>query len=64
VTFGHNAKLNPKYFRPYRILDRVGEVAYKLEFPLNLKIHNVFHVSQLKKYVSGAVVSTELPDQA
>ena len=44
-------KLQPKFVRPYKILQRVGNVVYRLELPPNLsRIHNIFHVSLLKKY--------------
>ena len=44
-------KLNPKYLGPFEILAKVGPVAYRLALPPNLaQIHDVFHVSQLKKY--------------
>jgi hypothetical protein len=43
-------KLSPRFIGPFRIFRRVGEMAYQLELPDNLSdVHNVFHVSQLKK---------------
>jgi hypothetical protein len=43
-------KLAYKYFGPYKILDRVGQVSYRLELPEGTKVHNVFHVSQIKEF--------------
>ncbi|KAK6140572.1 hypothetical protein DH2020_025685 [Rehmannia glutinosa] len=44
-------KLSPRYVRPYKILQRIGKLAYRLELPAPYAgMHNVFHVSRLKKY--------------
>ncbi|XP_070674756.1 uncharacterized protein [Malus domestica] len=53
VRFGKRGTLSLRYIGPYVIIERVGEVAYRLELPQELsKVHNVFHVSMLRHYIS------------
>ncbi|KAA3466695.1 DNA/RNA polymerases superfamily protein [Gossypium australe] len=53
LRFGQKGKLSPRFIGPYRVSKRVGPVAYQLELPPKLsRMHNVFHVSMLRRYRS------------
>nr|GEU92492.1 putative reverse transcriptase domain-containing protein [Tanacetum cinerariifolium] len=50
VRFGKRGKLNPRYVGPFKVLNKVGTIAYKVELPQELsRVHNTFYVSSLKK---------------
>jgi hypothetical protein len=52
IRFGRGGKLSPRFIGPFEILERVGKVAYRLALPPALSgVHDVFHVSQLRRYV-------------
>ena len=62
MRFGKKAKLSPRFIGPYEMIEKVGSVAYRLALPPDLeKIHNVFHVSMLRRYRTDPshVVSSE-----
>ena len=62
MRFGKKGKLSPRFIGPYKVIEKVGPVAYRLALPPDLeKIHNVFHVSILRRYRSDPshVVSSE-----
>jgi hypothetical protein len=54
-------KLLPRYVGPFRVIDAIGKVAYKLELPPTLPVHPVFHVSLLKPYHDGGRVQPPPP---
>ncbi|XP_042380457.1 uncharacterized protein LOC121972907 [Zingiber officinale] len=54
MRFGMKGKLSPRFIGPFEIIDRVGTLAYRVALSLNLAgVHNVFHVSMLRKYMSN-----------
>ena len=52
MRFGRKRKLSPRFVGPFEVVERVGTLAYKVVLTPSLsKIHNVFHVSTLRKYI-------------
>ena len=52
MRFGKKNKLSPRFVGPFEILDKIGSVVYRVALPPALsKIHNVFHISNLRKYI-------------
>ncbi|KAD3336890.1 hypothetical protein E3N88_32409 [Mikania micrantha] len=63
IRFGKRGKLNPRYIGPFEITKRIGPVAYELQLPQELSsVHNVFHVSNLKKCLSDETLAIPLEE--
>ena len=54
LKLGNYSKLVARYCGSFEILERIGTVAYMIAFPASMFVHNVFHVSFLKKYIPDA----------
>ena len=62
VSMRRNLKLSPRYYGPFKVLQRIGALAYKLELPKDGQIHPVFHVPVLKPKVGPNVtIQSQLP---
>ena len=56
-------KLAPKYYGPYKMLQKIGSMAYKLKLPATSRVHLVFHVSYLKKVIGDKIpIQTIFPE--
>ncbi|GJX60512.1 putative reverse transcriptase domain-containing protein [Tanacetum coccineum] len=63
IHFGKQGKLNPRYIGPFKVLAKVGTIAYILEFPQQLsRVHSTFHVSNLKKCLSDEPLAIPLDE--
>ncbi|KAD4888319.1 hypothetical protein E3N88_20392 [Mikania micrantha] len=63
IRFGKLGKLNPRYIGPFEITKRIGPVTYELQLPQELSsVHNVFHVSNLKKCLSNETLAIPLEE--
>nr|GFA75576.1 putative reverse transcriptase domain-containing protein [Tanacetum cinerariifolium] len=61
IRFGKHGKLNPRYIGPFKVLAKVGTVAYRLKLLEQLsRVHSTFHVSNLKKCLSDEPVAISL----
>ncbi|GJU81881.1 putative reverse transcriptase domain-containing protein [Tanacetum coccineum] len=63
IRFGKRGKLNPRYIGPFKIIAKVGTVAYRLELPERLsRVHSTFHVSKLKKCMADEPLAIPLDE--
>jgi hypothetical protein len=58
---GNTSKLTPRYWGPFKIVKKVGPVAYALDLPSSMQVHPVFHVSLLKQYHEGTRIGAPPP---
>lgn len=62
MSLGQKGKLRPRYIGPYEILEMIGSLAHRLAiFPALIQVHNVFHDSLLRRYISDLVHVLDTP---
>ena len=62
LRLGRRSKLSPRFIGPFRVLDKVNPTAYRLELPPELgRIHDVFHVSQLRLFEEPVEGQAQVP---
>lgn len=61
VELRQNLKLSARYYGPYKILEKIGAVAYLMDLPSGYLIHPIFYVSKLKKLVGSNLVAQQQP---
>ncbi|GJY04509.1 hypothetical protein Tco_0370449 [Tanacetum coccineum] len=63
IRFSKRGKLNPRYIRPFKIIAKVGTIAYRLELPEKLRrVHSTFHISNLKKCLADEPLAIPLDE--
>ncbi|GKD81497.1 hypothetical protein Tco_1348336 [Tanacetum coccineum] len=63
IRFGKQEKLNPRYIGPFKVLAKVGTIAYRIELPQQLSmVYSTFHVSNLKKCLSDEPLAIPLDE--
>ena len=63
TRFRKRGKLNPRFIGPFEILERIGQVAYRLALPPSMSgVHDVFHISMLRKYIADPTHILQHPE--
>lgn len=64
LSLQKNLKLSPKFYEPFKVIQRIGTVAYRLDLPAESHIQPIFHISALERQLGTNITSTQssLPD--